>query len=76
MHDLEDSAAGTLVITVRGAAGPSVRKSFSDVDVLVEGDMTKFRTPNADQSAMHGLLQRMENLGLEVLEVHLEPTQS
>jgi hypothetical protein len=69
----EDSSTRTLVITVRGVAGPSVRKAFSDVEITLEGDSTIFQSRDADQSAMHGLIQRMENLGLEILDVHLEP---
>ena len=72
MHDSED--AGTLVITVRGVAGPSVQQAFADLEVTVVGGSTLFRVQDADQSALHGLLQRIQNLGLEVVDVHLEPT--
>jgi hypothetical protein len=66
---------GTYVITVRGVAGPSVRAVFDDAEVSVVGDTTVMRRAGTDQAALHGLLHRIENLGLEVIEVHLEPAE-
>jgi hypothetical protein len=63
---------GTYVITVRGVAGPFVRKAFDDVAVSAAGDMTVLRSAGADQAALHGLLRRIQDLGLDVVEVHLE----
>jgi hypothetical protein len=60
------------VITVRGAAGPWVRAAFDDTAVSVVGDSTVLRRAGADQAALHGLLHRIEDLGLEILDVHLE----
>ena len=47
-------------------------KAFDDVEVTVEGHLTRLRTPHADQSALHGLLQRIQDLGIDVIEVHVE----
>ena len=66
---------GTYVITVRGAAGPAVRAAFDDVEVSVVGDTTVLRRAGTDQAALHGLLHRIQDLGLEVLDVHLEPAE-
>jgi hypothetical protein len=66
---------GTYVITVRGVAGPSVRAAFDDVEVSVAGDTTVLRGTGTDQAALHGLLHRIEDLGLEVVDVHLEPAE-
>jgi hypothetical protein len=63
----------TYVITVRGAAGPSVRAAFDDVQVSIVDDTTVMRRAGTDQAALHGLLHRIQNLGLEVIEFHLEP---
>jgi hypothetical protein len=63
---------GTYVITVRGIAGPSVRTAFDDVEVSAVGDTTIMRRPGTDQAALHGLLHRIQKLGLDVLDVHLE----
>jgi len=62
----------TYVITIRGVAGPAVRAAFDDVAVSAAGDTTLLRRAGTDQAALHGLLQRIHNLGLEVLDVHLE----
>jgi hypothetical protein len=66
---------GTYVVTVRGAAGPSVRAVFDDVELSVVGDTTVLRRTGTDQAALHGLLHRIEDLGLEVVDVHLEPAE-
>ena len=68
-------ADATYVITVHGAAGPAVRAFFEDVQLSVAGDTTVLRRTGTDQAALHGLLHRIENLGLEVIDVHREPAQ-
>jgi hypothetical protein len=64
---------GTYVITVRGVAGPWVRGVFDDTEVSVVGDTTVLRRAGADQAALHGLLRRIEELGLELIDVRREP---
>jgi hypothetical protein len=66
---------GTCVITVRGVAGPWVQAAFDDVELSVVGDTTVLRRAGTDQAALHGLLHRIEDLGLEVIDVHLEPAE-
>jgi hypothetical protein len=66
---------GAYVITVRGVAGPSVRAAFDDVELSAAGDTTVLRAAGADQAALHGLLRRIQDLGLEVIDVHLEPAE-
>jgi hypothetical protein len=66
---------GTYVITFRGVAGPWVRESFDDTEVSVVGDTTVLRRAGADQAALHGLLRRIQDLGLELLDVHREPAE-
>ncbi len=63
---------GTYVITVRGVAGPWVRAFFDDTEVSVVGDTTVLRRAGTDQAALHGLLRRIDDLGIEVLDVHRE----
>jgi hypothetical protein len=60
---------GTYVITVRGIAGPWVRAAFYDVQVSGAGDTTVLRRAGTDQAALHGLLNRIQDLGLEVIDV-------
>ena len=66
---------GTYVITVRGVAGPWVRAAFDGVAMSSAGDTTVLRRAGADQAALHGLLRRIQDLGLELLDVHLEPAE-
>ena len=66
---------GTYVITVRGTAGPWVRGFFDDTELSVVGDTTVLRRAGADQAALYGLLRRIQDLGLELLDVHLEPAE-
>jgi len=66
---------GTYAITVRGVAGPSVRAAFDDVEVSVAADTTVLRRAGTDQAALHGLLNRIQDLGLVVIDVHLEPPE-
>jgi hypothetical protein len=68
-------ADGTYVITVRGVAGPWVRGFFDDAEVSVAGDTTVLRRAGADQAALHGLLRRIQDLGLELLDVRREPAE-
>ena len=63
----------TYVITFRGVAGSWVRAAFEDTELSVVGDTTVLRRAGADQAALHGLLQRIQDLGLEILDVHREP---
>ena len=63
---------GIYVITVRGVAGPWVRAFFEDTEVSVMGDTTVLRRAGTDQAALHGLLRRIQDLGLEVIDLHLE----
>jgi hypothetical protein len=66
---------GTYAITVRGVASPSLRAAFDDVAVSAAGDTTVLRRAGTDQAALHGILQRIQDLGLEILDVHLESAE-
>jgi hypothetical protein len=66
---------GTYVITVRGVAGSGVRAFFYDTEVSVAGDTTVLRRAGADQAALYGLLRRIQDLGLELLDVHRESAE-
>jgi len=66
---------GTYVITLRGVAGPWVRAAFDDVAVSAVGDTTVLRRAGTDQAALRGLLNRIQDLGLDVIDVHLESAE-
>ena len=44
---------------------------FEDIDVVVDHSITRLRIAAGDASALHGILGRIEALGLELLDVHL-----
>jgi hypothetical protein len=60
-------------VTVKGAVGPAVRVALGETDVTVVGGTTVLREHVGDQAALFGLLQRIQDLGLEVIEVHRVP---
>jgi len=64
---------GTYVITVRGIAGPRERVALDDVAVSAVGDTTLVRRAGTDQAALHGLLRRIHDLGLDVRLEAAEP---
>jgi len=66
---------GTYVITLRGVAGPWVRAAFDDVAVSAVGDTTVLRRAGTDQAALRGLLNRIQDLGLDVIDAHLESAE-
>jgi hypothetical protein len=63
------------VITIRGVAGPWVRRVFEDTEISVVGDTTVLRGAGTDQAALHGLLRRIQDLGLELLDIHRESAE-
>jgi hypothetical protein len=73
---LGQATEGTFVITVRGLAGPAVRAVFDDAEISAVGDTTVMRRAGTDQAALHGLLHRIENLGLAIIDIHLESAES
>jgi len=64
------------VITVRGVAGPTVRAAFADLQVTTVGEQSIISEVYPDQAALHGVLHRLQNLGIEVIEVRCEHDHS
>jgi hypothetical protein len=60
-------------VVVRGHAGKVVRAAFDDLDLQIEGDNTVLRGDLADQAALHGVLQKLQDYGIEIVEVRREP---
>jgi hypothetical protein len=58
-------------ITFAGQAGPVVRAEFDDCEVSVGPATTTLHAGLLDQGALHGLLQRIAGLGLELIEVRV-----
>jgi hypothetical protein len=56
-------------IRVSGRLGENVAARFEGFDMEVEPAETVLRGPVQDQSALHGILEQIESLGLELVEV-------
>ena len=56
-------------ITIRGAASELVQLEFEDVQLRVVGELTHLRTGLVDQTILFGLIRRIEDLGLVLLQV-------
>ena len=56
-------------ISVTGEMGVSLRDAFEDVEITVDHSVTRMRVVSPDSSVVHGVLRRIEVLGLELLNV-------
>lgn len=56
-------------IRIRGRLGRTMRTAFPDLNAETQGVDTLLTGALPDQAAMHGVLARIEALGLELLEV-------
>jgi hypothetical protein len=56
-------------IRIRGRLGRTMRTAFPDLHAEAQGEDTLLTGVLPDQAALHGVLTRIEALGLELLEV-------
>jgi hypothetical protein len=56
-------------ITISGGLGETLREALADLDITRDGPNTVL-TGDLDQAALHGALDRIQALGLELVEVH------
>ena len=61
----------TYEITFVGQAGSALRAEFDDCEVSVGPGITTLRAELPDQSALQGLLQRINGLGLELVDMRV-----
>ena len=66
--------ARTYEITFLGHAGTVLCAEFDDCKVSVGAGTTTLRAELPDQGALHGLLQRIAGLRLELVDVHVVAT--
>jgi hypothetical protein len=59
----------TYEITFAGQADTVIRAEFDDCEVSVGPDTTTLHRELPDQGALHGLIQRIADLGLELIGV-------
>jgi hypothetical protein len=60
-------------IHIKGRVGEQVLATFPGMDATVQSVETVLRGPVLDQAALHGLLDRIQALGLELIEVRRLP---
>jgi hypothetical protein len=56
-------------ITVKGRIGSSLAEAFDGLTVTEHSSETALRGQIVDQAALHGVLELIESLGLELLDV-------
>jgi hypothetical protein len=57
------------VITVTGEMDEPLREEFEHAEISVERSVTRLRLNGADASVLHGVLDHIATLGLELLDV-------
>ena len=60
-------------IRVRGRLSDAVLDRFEELDADIATEETVLQGPVGDQAALHGILDRVRALGLELLEVRRLP---
>jgi hypothetical protein len=63
-------------IRIKGRVGASVLASFPDMDSAFRPAETVLRGRISDQAQLHSLLERIQLLGLELVEVRQVPEDS
>ncbi len=63
-------------IRIAGPVPDALLEELEGVRVTVEPVTTMLRGPVADQSALHGIINRLQGLGLELLEVRRLPPEA
>lgn len=61
-------------IRVRGRLSDATLESFAGMDAAVAPAETVLQGPIVDQVRLHGLLERIQSLGLELIEVRRLPS--
>ena len=57
-------------IRIKGEMSPPLREAFEDVDVTIDRGVTSLRLVALDTTMLHGILDRLESYGLELLDIH------
>jgi hypothetical protein len=62
-------APASYEIRIKGKVGDPLLASFGGLDASIKPAETVLRGVIADQAALHGLLGRIQSLGLELIEI-------
>jgi hypothetical protein len=57
-------------VTFAGEADDTLRAAFDDCKVITGSGRTVIRAESPDQAAFFGLMERVRDFGLEVIELH------
>jgi hypothetical protein len=57
-------------IAVRGHLSPSVAAAFGEFELTTDDDSTTFHGEIVDRAALHGVINRIEQYGLVLLDLH------
>ena len=57
------------MITVTGEMDEALRDQFDDVEMTIGNGVSRLRVVSSDAAVLHGLLHRLEAVGLELLDV-------
>jgi hypothetical protein len=63
-------------IRIRGRVGASVLASFEEMDAAVKPAETVLTGTIIDQAQLHGVLERIQLLGLELIEIRQVPGET
>jgi hypothetical protein len=63
-------------IRVRGHLGPNMLSAFPDLRSQVDGQDTVLSGVVPDQAALHGILSKIEAMGLELVELRRVPSDA
>ena len=67
---------GSYEIRIKGRLSDSLVAAFEGLTASVEPVETVLHGPVQDQSSLHGLLDQIQSLGLELVEIRRLPTPS
>lgn len=71
------SVSTSYEIRIRGRVGSSALASFEDMEAAIRPAETVLRGEVIDQAQLHGLLERIQLLGLELIEIRrVSPTEA
>jgi hypothetical protein len=67
---------GSYEIRIKGRLSDSLLSAFEGLSATVEPVETVLHGPVEDQSSLHGLLDRIQSLGLELVEIRRLPAEA
>lgn len=63
-------------VTFKGEAGPAIRAQFEDLEISSRDGLSVLRVVAPDQASLYGVINRVNSLGLELIDVNRVDTES